>query len=112
MNPTHCQIKSPKGRIIVDIIPCSHTRASGLVIVDRKNISEKGVVVSVGADSMTAKGKPIKAPCSVGDVAYFRKYQPMFHTYTTDGMRKGLCTLWFEDCLCYTERTINDRNHP
>ena len=100
-------MQSLKGRIIVDILPCSHTRASGLIVVDRKNVSEKGVVVSVGADSMTAKGKPIKAPCAVGDTVYFRKYQPMFHNYTTEGMRKGLATIWFEDVLVIQTKQEN-----
>lgn len=96
-------MKSLRGRIIVDIIPCGRTTDWGFEILDRKNVSERGVVVSVGADSMTAKGKPIKAPCAAGDTVYFRKHQPMFHTYTTEGMRKGLCTIWFEDCLVVKE---------
>ena len=93
-----------KGRVIVNLIPCGETTDWGFEILDRKNLASKGIVISVGADSTTSKGKPIKAPCSLGDTVFFRKHDPQFHNFTQDGMRKGLCTIWFNDIIAVKEK--------
>jgi len=90
-------LKALKGRVIVDIIPLSHTRDSGLLIIDRKEVSSKGKVISVGAESMTVKQKPIIAPCKKGDTIHFKKFTPMFHDNSVEGMKKGRVTLFWED---------------
>ena len=92
--------KSLRGRVIVEIIPLSHTRKSGLVILNRKEISNRGKVLSVGDNSQTAKGKPILAPCKEGQVIHYKKYKPMFQEFTQEGMKKGICSIWFEDIVC------------
>jgi len=92
-------MKPLRGRVIVDLISCSHTRDSGLVIINRTDVSDSGKVVAVGAESMDAKYRPIKVPCKCGDTVWFKKYKPMFHQYDQSGMRKGLVTIWFHD-LC------------
>ncbi len=89
-------MKALRGRAIVEITPLSHTRASGIVILNRKDVSSKGKVVSVGDESRTVKGKPIKAPCKKGDTIHFRKFVPMFHK----GMKEGKVTLFWEDVVC------------
>ena len=95
---------APKGRIIVSLLPVGSTTSWGFELIDRKSLAYSGIVVSVGADSMTAKGKPIKAPCAAGDTVYFRKNDPQFHKFSIDGMRKGLATIWFNDVIAYKEK--------
>ena len=72
-------MKPLRGRLIAKIIPTSHTRPSGFIILDRKDVSDKGRVLAVGATSMDRKHKPIYAPCALGDIVYFKKYTPMVH---------------------------------
>ena len=93
-----------KGRIIVSLLPVGSTTSWGFELIDRKSLADSGIVVSVGADSRTSKGKPIKAPCSLGDTVYFKKHDPQFHDFTQDGMRKGLCTIWFNDIIAVKEK--------
>jgi len=94
-------MKPLRGRIIVDIIPTSHIRPSGIVILDRKEVSAKGKVISVGADSMNAKRKPILAPCKLGDICHYKRFVPMFHGPDEKDMKEGLVTIWFEDLNAY-----------
>ena len=91
--------ESLRGRIVVELISRTHVRESGFIIVDRKNVAEKGKVVAVGSDSMNVKGKPIRQQCKVGDIVYFKAYKPLFHKYDRDGMKQGTCTIWLEDIL-------------
>jgi len=86
-----------RGRVIVDIIPTSHIRPSGIILLDRKEVASKGKVISVGADSMNAKRKPILAPCKIGDICHYKKYVPGFHKPEEKDMKEGLATIWFED---------------
>jgi len=73
---------------------------SGIIILDRKEVSAKGKVISVGADSMTIKRKPILAPCKKGDIVHYKKFVPMFHESSEKGMQEGLVTLFWEDITC------------
>ena len=75
-------MKCLRGRCIIKLYPPSHVRQSGLIILARKDVSARGLVLSVGGDSMNVKGKPIKAPCKCGDIVHFKKYKPMYFDMT------------------------------
>lgn len=93
-------MKSLRGRLIADIIPLSHERESGLIIVDRKGLSIRAKVVDVGDDSMSVTGRKLTSPAKVGEIIHFKRYKPMLHNQDgTSGHRAGLITVWWEDII-------------
>lgn len=90
-------LKCLRGRVICEIIPTSHTRPSGILILDRKEISAKGRVIAVGKESMNIKLKPILPCCVPNDIIHFKKYVPKYHDPGEKGMKEGLATLFWED---------------
>lgn len=95
-----------RGRLIAEIIPCNYSTPSGLLIVDRKNVSSRGKVLAIGKESMSVNSKAILPPCKAGDIVYYKKYKPMYHDYSKDGMQKGTCTIWWEDILAILDNSI------
>ena len=99
-----------RGRLIASLIPQTHTRPSGLVVVNRKDIADKARVVAIGAESLTVKHKPLKAPCAVGDIIYFKKYTAMTQSKDTASLKKGLVTLFWDDIIAVIDEKIDSQN--
>ena len=95
-----------RGRALVEIIPCNYnTRPSGLLIINRKEVSTKGKVLSVGETSMDRNFNNIFAPCDIGDTIHFKKYTPMVHRVEKRRMKEGKVTLWWEDIVAVETQT-------
>ena len=88
-----------RGRLIAELNPGSHTRKSGLVVINDKEIAKKATVLSVGADSVSVKGKKLVPPAKVGDVIHFREYKALGHGAGVDALKQGKVTIWWEDII-------------
>ncbi len=93
-------MKSLRGRLIAEIIALSHERASGIVVIDRKNISTRAKVIDVGADSVSMTGRVLTSPAKVNDIIYFKQFTPMLHGKDgSESHKSGLITVWWEDII-------------
>ena len=94
-----------KGRLIAELIPVNERMShGGLILIDRKNITNEAIVVAVGADSMNRNGKVLKPPAQPGDKIFFKKYTPMTHEASRDGHKTGLITIWWGDIYAVEQK--------
>ena len=94
-----------RGRLIAEIIPENEKILSGgLIIIDRKSISSKAKVLSIGKPTQMKNNKAMKSPASINDIVHFKKYTPMAQSSGTEGYRHGNVTIWWDDIIAVEKK--------